>query len=300
MNNFQELKNCLQGFENQSLKDFRIIVCVDGSTDGTIEYLEKTKFNFNLEVLTHPGNKHRGRNKTRNLALNKISAKYILLFDSDIVPHTDLLKKHFDLLEKKDCISVGEVVYENSKENVWAQYLQSRGKNKYSDLTEIPAYYLNTQNVAFKSKYFIKLGGQDPDLSKNYGGDDTILGYVLKNKFKIPAVFNKTAFGNSVMDKSLDKALKQMREFGAVNLKIIRQKYPEFKQIFRFDIIESNFIYHKLIRFLLKDGFALSLKKSLKFIPSLLKIKIVHFLVFYFIYKGFKTGINYKDIASIL
>jgi len=290
MNNLQELKKCLQGFENQSSSDFRIFICVDGSTDGTLEYLEEAKYNFSMEVLTHLKNVHKGRNKTRNLALKKISAKYILMFDSDIVPHADLLKKHFNLLDKKDCISVGEVIYENNKKNIWAHYLQSRGKNKYDALSEIPVYYLNTQNVAFKSNYFIELGGQDPELSENYGGDDTILGYIIGKEFNIPGVFNKTAVGFSIMDKTLDKALQQMREFGAVNLRIIRRKYPEFKQIFRFDILESNYLHHKLFRYFLKDGIANFLMKIIVILPSTLKVKIVHYLVFYSIYKGYKTG----------
>ena len=290
MNNLQELKKCLQGFENQTFSDFRIFICVDGSTDGTIEYLEQSKYNFKMELLTHPGNAHRGRNETRNLALKKMSAKYIVMFDSDIVPDAVMLKKHFDLLEKKTCISVGEVIYENHKENVWTLYLQSRGKNKYDDLSEIPVYYLNTQNVAFKSDYFIKLGGQDPELSENYGGDDTMLGYMIGKEFNIPAVFNKTAMGFSTMDKKLDKALKQMREFGAVNLKIIRRKYPQFKQIFRFYIIESNSLHHMLFRFFLKDGIAKLFKNIVGYFPSVIKIIIVHYLVFYSIYKGYKTG----------
>jgi len=292
MNNLQELKKCLQGFQIQSFSDFRSFICVDGSTDGTIEYLQETKYNFNMEVLTHPGRVHKGRNKTRNLALKKISAKYIMMFDSDIVPDVDLLKNHFDLLEKKDCVSVGEVIYENYKENAWALYLQSRGKNKYDDLSEIPVYYLNTQNVVFKSDYFIELGGQDPELSENYGGDDTILGYMIGKEFNIPAVFNKTALGFSYMDKTLNKALKQMEEFGAVNLKIIRRKYPEFKQLFRFDIIESELILHKLLRFFLRESVAKLLKNLVGIFPSAVKIKTVHYLVFYSIYKGYKTG-NY-------
>ena len=290
MNNLEELKNCLQGFASQSFRYFRVFICIDGSNDGTIEYLEDTKFNFKLELLTHPGNTHMGRNKTRNLALNKISSKYVLLFDSDIVPEDDLLKKHFDLLEEKDCISTGDILYENIKENVWTLYLHTRGKNKYADLSEMPAYYINTQNVAFKSSYFIELLGLEPDLSNNYGGDDTILGYVLSKKFNIPAVFNKPAVGFSVMDKSLNKALQQMQEFGAVNLKIIRRKYPEFKQLFRFDIIESDSLHYKLFRFFLKDGIATFFINTIKFFPSAIKIKIVHYLVFFSIYKGYKTG----------
>jgi glycosyltransferase involved in cell wall biosynthesis len=289
MNNLEELKNCLQGFASQSFRDFRIFICIDGSTDGTLEYLVEAIYNYNMEVLTHPNNAHMGRNKTRNLALNKISSKYVL-FDSDIVPEDDLLKKHFDLLEEKDSISTGDILYENSKENVWALYLHTRGKNKYEDLSEMPAYYINTQNVAFKSTYFTQLDGQDPELSNNYGGDDTILGYMIGKQFNIPAVFNKTAVGFSVMDKSLAKALQQMQEFGAVNLKIIRRKYPEFKQLFRFDIIESNSLHYKLFRFFLKDSIAKFFINTINIFPSIIKIKIVHYLVFFSINKGYKTG----------
>ena len=117
-----------------------------------------------------------------------------------------------------------------------------------------------------------------------------MLGYTIGKEFNIPAVFNKTAVGFSIMDKTLDKALQQMREFGAVNLKIIRRKYPEFKQIFRFDIIESNSLNHKLFRFFLKEGIARFFNNIVGYFPSVIKIIIVHYLVFYSIYIGYKTG----------
>ena len=289
-NNLAELKKCLQGFEEQSFRDFRALICVDGSTDGTIEYLESLKLNFEFEILKHVANAHKGRNETRNLSLDKISSKYILLFDSDIVPQNDLLLKHFELFSKKDCVSLGEVVYENANKNIWALYLQTRGKGKYSNLAEVPGYYLNTQNAAFKSDYFIKLKGQDPELSNNYGGDDTVLGYRIKEEFNIPVVFNKTAVGYSFMDKDLDQALKQMKEFGAKNLKVIRRKYPSFTEIFRFDIVESRLLHHKIIRLFVRKCIAGFLQKMIRILPKFLKIKVVHFLVFYSIHSGYKSG----------
>ena len=289
-NNLDELKKCLQGFEEQSFRDFRALICVDGSTDGTTEYLESIKLNFEFEILKHAAGAHKGRNETRNLSLEKISSKYILLFDSDIVPQDDLLQKHFELLNRKDCVSLGEVVYKNANKNIWALYLQTRGKNKYTNLAVIPGHYLNTQNAAFESEYFIKLKGQDPVLSNNYGGDDTILGYRIEKEFNIPVVFNKTAVGYSFMDKDLDQALKQMKEFGAVNLKIIRKKYPSFTDIFRFDIVESYILHHKIVRLFLREWITKILQKMIWIVPNFLKVKVVHFLVFYSIYVGYKSG----------
>jgi len=291
-NNLSELKECLNGFSNQTFKDFRIIVCVDGSTDGTNEYLDNSKFNFELLRLNHESNAHKGRDETRNLSLNNISAEYILLFDSDMVPNNDLIRKHLELLEEKECISTGEIIYKNKSENIWAFYLQTRGKGKYNDREEIPSYYLNTQNAALRSKYFIESGGHDSDLSNSYGGDDTVLGYRINKKFNIPAVFNKSAEGYSVLHKTLNEALEQMREFGNVNLKIIQMKYPSFKHLFRFDIIESNLIQHKIIRLLLHEWIAKVLLKLIKVLPRKVKIKAIHYLVFFSIYKGYTSKIE--------
>jgi GT2 family glycosyltransferase len=215
---------------------------------------------------------------------------YVLMLDSDIVPDSELLQKHIDLHDQRDCISVGEVIYENSEENIWAYYLQTRGKGKYNEMEEIPCYYLNTQNVSLKSKYFVELGGQDQDLTTSYGGDDTILGYQLGKKYGIPAFFNKSAFGYSTIHKTLDQALEQMKEFGAVNLKIIKQKYPELDKIFHFNRMESKSIYHRVLRLFLVKPLAELMRQTINIFPSFIKIKFVHYLVFYSIYKGYKTS----------
>ncbi|UCH65783.1 MAG: glycosyltransferase family 2 protein [Ignavibacterium sp.] len=290
MNNLSELIKCLDGFEKQSFREFKIFICVDGSTDGTIDYLQSARYSFEFEVLTHPGNVHKGRNETRNLSLNKITSMYVLMLDSDIVPDSELLQKHLDLQHKSDCISVGEVIYENRKQNIWAYYLQTRGKGKYNNMEEIPCYYLNTQNVSLKSNYFVELGGQDRDLTKSYGGDDTILGYQLGKKYGIPAFFNKSAFGFSIIHKTLDQALEQMKEFGAVNLKIIKQKYPELDKIFHFNKMESKSLYYRILRLFLVKPLAELVISTINIFPSFIKIKFVHFLVFYSIYEGYKTS----------
>lgn len=37
-NNYEELKNCLVAFEHQTIKNFRVFVCIDGSTDETLSF----------------------------------------------------------------------------------------------------------------------------------------------------------------------------------------------------------------------------------------------------------------------
>lgn len=291
-NNLDELKNCLEGFESQTFKDFKVFVCVDGSTDGTLEFLESANYSFEMQFLTHENNSHKGRNETRNLAMESLKNEYLLLFDSDIIPENNLLEKHFNLLREKDCISVGEIIYDNANENIWAKYLQTRGKGKFGDLREMPAFYLNTQNVALRTKYYIDSGGQDREISKSYGGDDTELGYRLGKLYGLSAIFNKSAAGHSIMVKSLSKALQQMEEFGGRNLGLIRKLNPEFREVFNFNFIEDKSLSKVLFRFLLREDIADLLKTAVNFAPGFLTIRFVHFLVFYSIYKGYSSGIK--------
>ncbi len=289
-NNLSDLKHCLEGFSRQLFKNFRVIVCVDGSTDGTNEYLASSKYEFELLKLNHPGNENKGRAATRNLALTHLNSEYILFIDSDIMPSEDLLKSHFELLSARDCISIGEVIYKDKDKNIWSFYLQTRGKGKHKNLDVMPSYYLNTQNVALKTKHFIEVGGHDSDLTKWYGAEDTVLGYLIENKYNIPTIFNKSAVAFSESESSLDEALKRLRGFGNINLKIIKEKYPGLNSIFKYNLMDSNALHIRFFRIFLKDSISKILMRMLRFFPTPIKLTIIQFLVFNSIYQGYKSA----------
>ncbi len=284
--NLEELKRCLQAFENQTYKEFRILVCVDGPAKSVLEYFSAGKFNFPFKVLTHRNGKRNGRNATRNLALGYLESKYLLMFDSDIIPASDLLEKHLALLKKKDCISVGEVVYTNASKNILADYIQTRGKNKYKNGQTIPSYYLATSNVAFESQYFLNAGGQDPDMV-SYGGGDIEFGYRMEKMFHLPVIYNKEAVGYAKWSKSLDFVLSQMEEFGAVNLHKIKSKYPELREVFRFHLAESKNLKSRFVRFFLRDTIGTAVKEMVPHAPRLIRRLLIHYLFFWSIYKGY-------------
>ena len=78
-NNVDELARCLASLQVQDRPPDRVIVCVDGSTDGTLEHLAAMADSSPLAIhtRTHPGNVHRGRAATRNLALDLLDADYV-------------------------------------------------------------------------------------------------------------------------------------------------------------------------------------------------------------------------------
>lgn len=240
-NNLNELRQCLEGFKIQTFKNFRILICVDGSTDGTREHLSTAKYPFEYLAFFHPGNKNRGRSATRNLALPHLKNEFAIFIDSDIFPDKLLLEEHLNALKSRDCVSIGKIIYLNAENNIWADYIHQRGANKCKNLRTIPYRYFTTGNTALRSVYIKKLKGFDEELT-GYGGEDTVFGFLLNKNFNLPLINNAKSKGYSFMNKSHEIALKQAYEFGANNLKIIRRKYPEFKNIFRLDLFEGSFI----------------------------------------------------------
>ncbi len=289
-NNRDELKQCLDGFKKQVFTDFRILLCVDGSTDGTLEYIRQSKYPFQIKILTHPDHKNHGRNAARNLAIPHLIAKYLMTLDSDVVPSENLLNAHYAFLKNTDCISAGNIVFTNRKSNAWADYYSTRGKYKFKHGSEIPGMYLTTGNVAFQSKYFIQIDGQDADMDQ-YGGGDTEFAWRMEQTFHLPVRYNQEAQGFSDMNKSLPEALQQMYHFGAVNLHYIRNKHPEFKSLFRFDLIESPQIHHRLLRWIFNFPWNIILQPSLQWMPAFVRRKCIHFLVFFQMYHGYLSKV---------
>lgn len=76
-NNLEYLKLCLRGLKKYSSPDTEIIIHVDGSTDGTVEWLEEKGYEF-----TH--SKWIGAYSGWNTAVEKASNPYMILYSDDM------------------------------------------------------------------------------------------------------------------------------------------------------------------------------------------------------------------------
>jgi glycosyltransferase involved in cell wall biosynthesis len=267
-NNREELHACLLGFESQSIKSARLLICVDGSNDGTIEFLDEycSQTSMNMMVLRHPDGKNHGRNATRNLVLPHVNATFVICLDSDAIPDPDFLEQHLRILEQGDCISAGDLTYVNADENRWAAYLHTRGKKRFAHMAVIPFQYITTGNLGMPARFFIQLEGQDSAMS-GYGGGDTEFAYRLHMTFN-PLVYHaKSAIARSFMQKSIKEALDQMEEFGSGNLRYIRAKHPAFTQLFKMNLILGKGIHSMLIRALLHPIFGSITEYLVKVLP---------------------------------
>lgn len=245
--NLVELRACLDALATQRMRDFAVFVCVDGSTDGTAKYLEESEFSFPTQTLEHPDGANHGRAAARNLALPHLTSEYVLLLDSDMRLAPDALARHLELLSQRDCVSVGDVVYLNGRENLWARYLETRGKGKYHPGAEIAPLDFVTANTALRTEDLLAVGGFDETLT-GYGGEDTELGLRLASMKGKRFVFNAGARALTVEDKTVEQGLAELHRYAATNLPAIRRRHPDLPAPFWIDRLESGRLRDRALR----------------------------------------------------
>ena len=75
------LESCLESLKKQTIKDIEIICVNDGSTDNSLEVLERFAKKDRRFIIINQENK--GRSAARNTGLKKVSSPYVMFCDSD-------------------------------------------------------------------------------------------------------------------------------------------------------------------------------------------------------------------------
>jgi glycosyltransferase involved in cell wall biosynthesis len=288
-NNLPELKACLLALKDVVGADFEVLVGVDGSTDGTVDWLAATHFPFPLQVLEHPDGQNRGRAATRNLALPHLHGRYILFMDSDMEAAPDLLTQHLRFLEAGNTVSIGTVRYRNTARNLWVRYTSERGVAKYAHASEVPFHYFITPNTALPVAYVSACQGFDEAINR-YGGEDMELGYRIYLKFAPKFMFNAQAVVTTTQPKTLAEALPQLREYGATGLRYIVGKWPALKHIYWVNRCDSSRLSDRLFEFLTRRSFQAIAKVLLKISPFPLQKVLINYLVVSHVHEGYRSG----------
>ncbi len=287
-NNRDELAVSLEALGAITPNEFRLLVCVDGSTDGTREFLKGTTFPFDLRALEHDDRLNHGRSVTRNLALPFLAAEFVLLLDSDMRLAPGALGVHLTLLGSRDCVSVGNVVYLNERDNLWARYLGSRGKNKFSAGAIVRPLDFVTANSAMRTQHLLAVGGFDETLT-GYGGEDTELALRLAKR-GLSFVFSAEARAVTKELKSADEGLRELHRFAATNLRTIRARNPGPPAPFQIDRLESRRMRDRLVRLLLNPVTDRLVDLFLHRVPWVLQRQLLNYKVIRTVFRGYAEG----------
>ena len=174
------LEKCLRALERQQLPEpsvvtgYEIVLVDDGSTDGTLEWLQQNASEFpHVRSLLQA---HTGPAAARNLGVEQATGDTIIFIDSDLVVTPYFLQAHADAL-------MGALAQGSDRVFTYGQVINTCNfDNPTSEpykLTDFSAAYFATGNVAI-ARHWLHTAGLFDTRFQLYGWEDLELGVRLK------------------------------------------------------------------------------------------------------------------------
>jgi len=209
----------------KTARDFEIIICDDGSTDGTEQMVKKIRYPIFFKYFRNDPTL--GRSANRNSGFKKSVGKEIIFFDGDMVPAEGYLEA---ILKDDDHHNVRAGFVEpppDEKMSRLERYLYSRGRYANSGEKQIiPCRYFTSNNFYISRGNFEKIGGFD-EAFKGWGGEDIDFGLNLeKNGIKIVNI--PKAITYHYHKRTVDSLVGDFRDFGANSFDYLIKKHPDF------------------------------------------------------------------------
>jgi glycosyltransferase involved in cell wall biosynthesis len=170
-NGAKKIRVLLAALLVQTVKDFNIVVVVDGSTDNTIEVLEEFSFLFKDLKIVKQINK--GRAAARNVGAKVVSEGEIIIFyDDDMEPFPDSVQRHIQFHGQREGLCTG--CQREPFESLNSDIQNYKARLSESWLSPYPMgvtrlslanLFFTTANCSIKRKDFLLLNGFNEDLS---------------------------------------------------------------------------------------------------------------------------------------
>ncbi|MCS6789733.1 MAG: glycosyltransferase [Bacteroidia bacterium] len=282
-NNLSELQTCLEALSQQTFRDFTAYVCVDGSTDLTLSYLEKHAPPF-VVVLTHPDHRNHGRNATRNLVLPYLHRhRWLAFLDSDSIPLPHWLEAFMEANPSSREVLLGKILYyADLHPHAWSEYLSWREKVRAR--TVLDARHFITINAFIPAQAFVEIGGMDAQI-RRHGLGDVEMGYRLEKagyRFRyVPraGVWSKT-------QPSLRQALLRLYDMAVHNLPYLYKKHPDLQyRLFGGKLLTAR-TWRWLLYLLLQPWIARRVLSLTERLPFPISRWLMRYLVVYAVARG--------------
>ena len=174
--NLRYLKACIPSIrKNAYRKDHDIIIFVDSDEDGTIDWLEEVKDEYNIQYYVNPklGKELYGIGRAYDFCIEKSTTDIFMIFHADMMlgKHADL--KAYNHLKEKTVVCSTRVeppLHPNAGEKIlldfgmWPEEFKEKEFDKYveSQLEEIKITEGIFAPWMMYKKEFLALGGHDP------------------------------------------------------------------------------------------------------------------------------------------
>jgi GT2 family glycosyltransferase len=165
----KKISNLLTALCNQSLKDFKVVVVIDGSTDDTNSVVANYSERLNLTIHIQT---NKGRSGAKNSGARLAEDGVLIFYDDDTVPEGDSVSKHVSFHEQNsECILGGNLpeTYLQSKTDIqnYRSWLTNKWTQKYPQSpVELAGedIFFSSANCSMKRSTFNFIGGFDERL----------------------------------------------------------------------------------------------------------------------------------------
>lgn len=158
------VEKAIQSVLNQTMEDWELIVIDDGSTDNTMEILQKYQGHRKMRIMVQ---ENRGLNVTNNIALRLSNGKYIMRLDADDYLDENALSVLSNILDVKPEIGLVYPDYYHINEEGDVIELVRRGKiGEEVQILDLPAHGACTM---FRKELLMQVGGYLEDFSRQDG-----------------------------------------------------------------------------------------------------------------------------------
>ncbi len=252
LNRCDTLTRVLPTLANQTVSDdtIEILLCDTGSTDGTLEMVDRLGLS-NLRVLRAPGV---SRGPARNLGIRSARADLVLFNDADILASPQLVERHLDAHARRPCSAiVGCEVRVDSLEDYGAltAVAGARRGGVHPRRTlhpawkrRLPWFFFLTGNASVERDALVRAGLFD-DRFTAYGHEDLDLGYRLQ-RGGVRIRYEAAAISYHWHPETLEARLGKMEASGRATIRMYR-KHHDRRILWRMGINPITWGMHSLL-----------------------------------------------------
>jgi len=239
--NLRYLKTCIPSIRNNAYRnDHDIIIFVDSDEDGTVEWLEQVKDEYNLTYYINPelGKELYGIGRAYDYCIEKSTTDIFMIFHADMMLGKDADLKAFNHLKEKTVVCATRIeppLHPNNGEKIlldfgiWPEEFKENDFNKYVE--EQKESDKITEGIfapwMMYKQEFMDIGGHDP-IMHSCREDSDVFNRMSLARFKFiqpwnSLVYHLTGRGAGSFDGDEERHKKWQADMNKSTLEFIRK-----------------------------------------------------------------------------